>query len=224
MATTIGRRAAALVAVAALSGYAGAAAQEHAAAVATASAPDTSAADAKFMSGMIHHHAQAVRIAGWAPTHGASPAVRTLCERIVVGQRDEIALMSRWLRDNGLPVPTVDTSGAPMAGMSHASMDHGSMDHAGMDPMAMMPGMLSQAQLAQLDSARGPEFDRLFLSDMIRHHQGALTMVNQLFGSEGAAQNETVFRLASDVYADQSTEIGRMQRMLLMLPADGSPQ
>lgn len=164
------------------------------------------AADAHFMAGMIHHHAQAVLMAGWAPTHGASQSVRALCERIVVGQRDEIALMQRWLRDRHVDVPQADASHDPMAGMEHA---------------LMMPGMLTAQQLAQLDTGRGLEFDRLFLVFMIQHHQGAITMVNQLFGSQGAGEEETVFRFASDVYADQSTEIQRMQKMLATLLFEG---
>ncbi|HEX4601806.1 MAG TPA: DUF305 domain-containing protein [Gemmatimonadales bacterium] len=156
------------------------------------------AADVHFMSGMIYHHAQAVLMAGWAPTHDASPPVRALCERIVVGQRDEIALMQRWLGDRHEAVPNL--------GASHDMMPE-------MSPETMMPGMLTGAQLAQLDRARGPEFDRLFLTFMIQHHNGAITMVNQLFG-QGAGEEETVFRFASDVYADQTTEIARMQRTL----------
>ena len=157
------------------------------------------AADVQFMAGMIGHHAQAVLIAGWAPSHAASAAVRALCERIVVGQRDEIALMQRWLEERHEPVPVVDPA--------HFTMP-------GMDPSMLMPGMLTAEQLAQLDRARGTEFDRLFLTFMIQHHQGAITMVNQLFGSHGGGEQETVFRFASDVFADQSTEIDRMTRML----------
>jgi len=157
------------------------------------------------MSGMIRHHAQAVLIAGWAPTHGASAALRRLCERIVVGQQDEIALMSRWLEDHGEPVPE--------PGGGHHALPAGA-------PAPLMPGMLTDAQLAQLDSARGPAFDRRFLTLMIVHHRGALTMVDRLFVSEGGARDETVFRLASDVHADQSTEIHRMQLMLATLPPE----
>jgi uncharacterized protein (DUF305 family) len=83
-----------------------------------------------------------------------------------------------------------------------------------------MPGMLTAAQLAELDAARGPAFDRLFLKYMIQHHQGAITMVNQLFGTQGAGQDEAAFKFASDVYADQSTEIGRMNTMLAAMPAE----
>ena len=158
--------------------------------------------DVRFMTGMIHHHAQAVLIAGWAVSHGAGDAVRRLCERIVVAQRDEIALMSRWLKDSGKPVP--DT-----AHMHAAS----AMDHS-----MHMPGMLSAQQLAELDKARGVEFDRLFLTYMIQHHQGAITMVEQLFGSYGGAQDPFVFKLASDISADQTAEIDRMTLMLKAMP------
>lgn len=160
------------------------------------------AGDVRFMTGMIHHHAQAVLMAGWAPTHGASPAMRAMCERIVVGQRDEIALMERWLRDRHEAVPETDTSHQMMPGMDHSMM---------------MPGMLTAEQLERLDRARGPEFEQLFLRLMIQHHQGAVTMVDQLFGSQGAGEEETVFRIASDIYADQTTEIDRMQKMLATL-------
>ncbi len=170
--------------------------------------PGYTAADVRFMSGMIHHHAQAVLIAGWAPTHDASPSLRALCERIVVGQQDEITLMRRWLQARHEDVPDSNTA--------HATMP-------GMEPAPMMPGMLTADQLARLDRARGPEFDRLFLTFMIQHHQGAITMVNQLFG-QGAGEQETVFRFAADVYADQSTEIARMQKMLATLLFEGHGQ
>jgi uncharacterized protein (DUF305 family) len=161
------------------------------------------------MTGMIHHHAQAVLMAGWAPTHGASQAVRAMCERIVVGQRDEIVLMQRWLRERDEAVPEADAAYDMMPGMDHSRM---------------MPGMLTTEQLAQLDRARGPEFDRLFLTFMIQHHQGAITMVDQLFGSQGAGEEEAIFRIASDVYADQTTEIDRMQKMLAALLFEGGSQ
>ena len=157
------------------------------------------AADVAFMSGMIVHHAQAARIAVWAPTHGASPAVQRLCERIVVGQEDEIAILTRWLVERGEPVPDPAHAGHAMP----------------------MPGMLTDEQLAHLDAARGPAFDRLFLTLMIAHHRGALVMVDQLRGTHGAGQDQTVFRIASDVHADQSTEIRRMQQMLASLPPEG---
>lgn len=166
--------------------------------------PSYTDADVAFMSGMIAHHAQAVQMAGWAPSHRASPAVRRLCERIVVAQRDEIAFMQQWLKDRGLPVPEPDPRGHLMPGMDH--------------PM-LMPGMLTPEQMTQLDQARETEFDRLFLTFMIQHHQGALAMVDHLMGSPGAAQDEYVFKFASDVNADQTTEIDRMYEMLAAIPA-----
>ena len=172
--------------------------------------PPYNAADERFMSGMIDHHAQAILIAGWAPSHGASASVRALCERIVVGQRDEIALMQRWLRERGLPVPD---------GNASHSHDMPGMDHA----PALMPGMLTPAQLAQLDAARGPEFDRLFLTFMIQHHQGAITMVNELFSANGATLDDLIFKYASDVNVDQTTEINRMGRMLAAMSGERSP-
>jgi uncharacterized protein (DUF305 family) len=170
--------------------------------------PPFTEADVHFMTGMIAHHAQALLMAGWAPGHGASPAVQVLCERIVVGQGDEIVLMQRWLGDRNQPVPD--------AGASHAMMP-------GMDMHQGMPGMLSSEQLMQLDAARGPEFDRLFLTFMIQHHEGAIVMVDRLFG-QGAGEEERSFRFASDVYADQTTEIDRMQKMLAALPPAGGNQ
>ena len=158
-------------------------------------------ADVEFMSGMIPHHAQAVVMAGWAPTHGARPDVAVLCERIVVGQRDEIAMMREWLADRGLEVPDATST--------RHKMKMGDTVHE-----MLMPGMLSDEEMAALDNARGPEFDRLFLEGMIKHHQGAIDMVDVLFKSYGAAQDETVFKFASDVYADQGIEIARMHEML----------
>ena len=166
------------------------------------------AADIAFMTGMIRHHAQAVLMAGWAPTHGASASVRALCERIVVGQRDEIRFMQIWLKDRNQPAPAADASHDMMPGMDH--------------PM-LMPGMLTPEELTRLDQARGPEWDRLFLTGMIKHHQGALTMVQDLMNSPGAAQEDLVFKFVSDINADQTTEIERMTGMLEALPpAPGS--
>ena len=158
-------------------------------------------ADVEFMSGMIPHHAQAVIMAGWAPSHGARKDVAILCERIVVGQRDEIATMQQWLRDRGQPVPD-------------ATSTRHRMKMNGVEHDMLMPGMMTDEQMASLDKARGPEFDRLFLEGMIRHHQGAIDMVDELFKAYGAAQDEVIYKFASDVYADQSTEIARMHKML----------
>jgi len=157
---------------------------------------DYTPADVAFMSGMIYHHTQALLIAGWAPTHGASADVRTLCERIINAQKDEIRIMGTWLADRHEPVPHPEPE----------HMMHGMSDHT-------MPGMLSAEQLAQLDRARGEDFDETFLRFMIQHHEGAITMVNELF-AKGAGEENPVYKIASGVFADQTTEIERMQRML----------
>jgi uncharacterized protein (DUF305 family) len=177
-------------------------------AVVPAARTEVNPADVAFMSGMIPHHAQAVLIAGWAASHGARQDVRVLCERIVVGQRDEIGLMQYWLREHGQPVPD-------------AKATHMKMKMDGMDHEMLMPGMLNDEQLAQLDAARGSDWDRLFLQDMIGHHQGAITMVNELLASPGAAQDDVVYKMSSDVYADQTTEIERMGKMLATIPPAG---
>jgi uncharacterized protein (DUF305 family) len=156
-------------------------------------------ADVEFMSAMIGHHSQALLMAGWAPTHGAGSSVRTLAERIINGQQDEIVTMQRWLGDRRKPVPEYGRMGG--SGTGHHQ--HGSM-----------PGMLTPEQLRQLDRARGNEFDRLFLTFMIQHHKGAVSMVEKLFATPGAARDETVFKFANDVSVDQRTEVARMQRML----------
>jgi uncharacterized protein (DUF305 family) len=170
------------------------------------------AADVHFMTAMIGHHAQAIEMSRMAPTHGARPEVRTLAERIINAQQDEIAIMQQWLRERRQPVPEPKPGGAPMA-----------MSHHGMSHEMTMPGMLTAAQMQQLDAARGAEFDRLFLTFMIQHHRGATGMVRELFGTYGAAQDETVFKFASDVNVDQTTEIARMQRMLLALELGITP-
>ena len=160
------------------------------------------AADIHFMSGMISHHAQAIKMAKWTAPHGASPAVIRLSERIATAQADEIEFMQSWLRDRRQPVPEPDPAGMKMT-------------MGGMEHVMLMPGMLSPEQMAKLDAARGKEFDRLFLTFMIQHHEGAITMVRELFASEGAGQDESVFAFANDVEIDQETEIARMKQMLL---------
>jgi uncharacterized protein (DUF305 family) len=161
-------------------------------------------ADVQFMSGMIGHHAQAIVMANWAPTHGASPAVQRLSERIINAQQDEIATMQRWLGDRLKPIPEATPAGMKMM-------------MNGVEHVMLMPGMLTETQMKQLDQAKGPEFDRLFLRFMIQHHRGAVSMVKDLFDSWGAGQDETVFKFASDVNVDQSTEIDRMEKMLVDL-------
>lgn len=163
-------------------------------------------ADARFMTAMIGHHAQAIEMSRLAPDRAQNAAVRRLAERIINAQEDEIATMQLWLRDRNLPVPD-----------PHAAHGAGHEGHG-----ERMPGMLTAEQMARLEQARGAEFDPLFLQMMIQHHRGAVSMVTQLFGSYGAGQDETVFKFASDVNVDQATEIARMQRMLADL-LFGSP-
>ncbi len=163
-------------------------------------------ADAGFMTGMIVHHAQALVMAGLAPTHGASQTLRTLAARIVNAQRDEIALMQRWLRERGRPVPEPHVSGTTL-------MVHGIEGHQ------HMPGMLTDEQMRALDQARDAAFDAAFLSLMIQHHRGAVSMVESLIATEGAARDPETFKLATDVQVDQRTEIARMERMLAAMTA-----
>ncbi|MGZ8379866.1 MAG: DUF305 domain-containing protein [Gemmatirosa sp.] len=223
--THIGRIAAALLASVVLSAGATRAAAQTASPTAIAAARADSArlpytaADVRFMSAMIGHHSQAIAMARLAPTHGASDEVRTLAARIANAQRDEIATMQQWLREREKPVPPADTTVAASAAAhaGHPSADSGQAGHERHGSHANMPGMLTPAQLQQLDAARGAAFDRLFLTLMIQHHRGAVSMVEELFASDGAAQNEMVFKLASDVNVDQITEIARMEQMLLAL-------
>ena len=161
--------------------------------------PSYTAADVAFMQGMIAHHAQAVEMAALVAARSARPDMQLLAQRIDVSQRDEIATMQRWLRSRHQEVPAFD------GGHEH----HDSTAHS-----MLMPGMLTPEQMSKLDAARGPDFDRLFLTFMIQHHQGAITMVDQLFATPGAGQELYVFRFASDVNADQTTEIDRMRLML----------
>jgi uncharacterized protein (DUF305 family) len=153
-------------------------------------------ADVRFMTGMIPHHTQAIEMSRLAPERAGRASIRTLAERIINAQVDEIAAMQQWLRDRGRPVPE-----------AHA---HGG-DHAGHH---LMPGMLTPEQMRELEAARGARFDELFLTYMIQHHRGAVGMVGELLGSEGSAHDLLVFKIASDINVDQLTEIARMQRML----------
>jgi uncharacterized protein (DUF305 family) len=161
--------------------------------------------DVRFVTGMIGHHAQALVMGALAPTHGAGSSVQILAARIINSQQDEIALMQRWLGERGESVPDVMITGTEL-------MLHGA------EYALHMPGMLTPEQMQELDEARGTEFDRVFLTYMIQHHRGAVTMVEDLFGGEAATQDEAVFKLASDIQADQLTEIARMGRMLTALP------
>jgi len=173
--------------------------------------PSFTQADVHFMSSMIGHHAQAIEMGRLVPTRTASPSIRVLAERVINAQQDEIAIMQQWLRDHGQPVP--EARPGPMK-----------MVHNGVEHEMTMPGMLTTEQMKQLEGARGKEFDRLFLTFMIQHHQGAVAMVKELIGSQGAAFDQTVFKIASDVNVDQTTEIARMQKMLFELLLERSSQ
>jgi uncharacterized protein (DUF305 family) len=155
-------------------------------------------ADIKFMQGMIGHHAQAVAMVALVPSRTSSEDMKKLALRIDLSQQDEIKMMQRWLEVRGQPIP---------AGM-HA---HGA---------TLMPGMLTDEEMQHLADAKGAEFDRLFLEGMIKHHGGAITMVNELFASPGAGQEVEVFSFASDVDADQRMEIDRMGAMLYAIPKE----
>ncbi|WP_157744485.1 DUF305 domain-containing protein [Micromonospora viridifaciens] len=161
--------------------------------MAQVSPPGFTAADTLFIEGMIPHHAQALEMTALLPGRTTNPDLALLAKRIDVSQRDEIARMQRWLEERGVP------SRGPHTG------------HAGHDKL--MPGMLTAEQLDQLKKARGAEFDRLFLTFMIRHHQGALAMVEELYATGGGLEPATD-QFAREVNADQSIEIQRMQEML----------
>ncbi len=192
--------------------------REAGAAAGDAATPRYSAADVRFVQQMIGHHAQALTMTALVPARSGREDVRRVAERIEITQRDEIALMRRWLRDRGEAAP--DSGGAhhghhPPAGTGQAADSGG---HAG------MPGMLTAAELARLAAATGAEFDRLFLEYMIRHHEGALAMVAELLATPGAGQEVEIFRLVSDVDADQRAEIRRMRAMQDAPPAGGAPR
>ena len=168
-------------------------------------------ADIDFMTHMISHHAQAIEMSKWAPTHGASPEVQRLAARIINAQQDEIRLMQQWLADRNQKVPE-----AKPVKMTH--------EMNGMTHEMTMPGMLTDEQMQALEAARGRAFDELFLKHMIAHHQGAVSMVKTLFGTPGAANDVLTNKLAADVEVDQTTEIARMQQMLFQLAIDTPSQ
>jgi len=159
-------------------------------------------ADVKFMQGMIHHHAQAIDMTELLKTRTNSNDMKKLGLRIQVSQTDEIRMMQRWLQARGQEVP--DPHAMHMPGMIMSGMDHG----------PMMPGMLTPAEMAHLAELKGVEFDRFFLEGMIKHHGGAILMVQELFAAPGAGQESTIYAFASDVVADQQMEIDRMSGML----------
>jgi uncharacterized protein (DUF305 family) len=159
--------------------------------------PRYAAADVRFMQGMIDHHAQAVAMVALVAARSSRQDMRLLARKIDVSQKDEIGMMRRWLTERHEEVPGLETG--------HERHD-------------MMPGMLTPEEMAQLAKASGAEFDRLFLRGMIKHHEGALTMVAELFAANGAGQEPQLFSFASDVDADQRAEIRRMRAMLDALP------
>lgn len=149
--------------------------------------------DVKFIQGMITHHAQAIEMVNLLKTRTDSESMRMMALRIEVSQNDEIGWMRRWLDERKQPQPT---------------------EHAHHMPGGMMPGMLSMEEMQTLGEAKGVEFDRLFLEGMIKHHMGALIMVEELLKSPGAAQQPDLFDFASHVDSDQRMEIARMGQML----------
>lgn len=156
-------------------------------------------ADVRFMQGMIGHHAQAIEMTALLPSRTGSDELRKLAQRIEVSQADEIKMMQGWLTRRGEKLPDPHAHHAP-----------------GAPGASLMPGMLTAAEMARLAAAKGTEFDRLFLELMIKHHEGALTMVQDLFATSGAGQEPEIFAFASDVDADQRMEIDRMLAVLGM--------
>jgi len=186
------------------------------------------AADVRFMQQMIHHHAQAVRMAALVPSRSSSDAVRTLAQRIDASQQTEIEAMRHWLEERHelAPGPAMaravhDSIMGAMPGMHDMSAMHHVPADSGMDTM-LMPGMLTPSQMQALAAAHGTDFDRLFLEGMIQHHEGALTMVADLLATPGAGQEPQLFGFASDVDSGQRAEIRRMQAILATLPPSDS--
>lgn len=169
----------------------------------TAKLPPRSQAEVEFMRGMIMHHSQAVEMTALISSHTENKDLRSLGARISSSQSDEIKFMRRWLAARGEPVGL--PSGA-MPGMP-------GMDMSGR-PMAFMPGMLTPEQMEALRKAKNTKFDHLFLTGMIQHHNGALTMVKDLFDTAGAGQDAELFDFATDADNTQRAEIRIMQAML----------
>ena len=151
-------------------------------------------AEIQFMQGMIGHHLQALEMTALLAARTASEGLRLVAKRIEISQTDEIQMMRDWLTARGAALPDPHAHHAPNA--------------------TLMPGMLTSAEMLRLADAKGAEFDRLFLEFMIRHHDGALVMVDSLFSSAGAGQQSDIFAFASDVEIDQRMEIERMSAML----------
>jgi uncharacterized protein (DUF305 family) len=172
-----------------------------------ATLPLRSQADVEFMRGMIMHHSQAVEMTALMASHTENKELRSLGARISSSQSDEIKLMRRWLAARGEPISTTTSSGMPNMNMSR-------------EPLALMPGMLTPEQMEALRNAKGAEFDHLFLTGMIQHHNGALTMVKDLFDTAGAGQDADLFNFATDADNTQRAEIRIMQTMLEKKPSE----
>ncbi|MFU8861198.1 MAG: DUF305 domain-containing protein [Cyclonatronaceae bacterium] len=168
-------------------------------------------ADVDFMTKMIAHHAQALMMSALAEENHAGTSVQVLAARIINAQQDEIETMQKWLRDRGRRAPQVHINGLDLSirGSAH--------QHSGRQQDMDMPGMLSREQLEELAAAKGIDFDRAYLTFMIQHHEGAVIMVQELFNTDGAANDTEIFRLASEINAEQITEIERMRKMLEMM-------
>jgi uncharacterized protein (DUF305 family) len=164
----------------------------------TLGAPTHTQADVDFVHGMIAHHQQALLMTALVPERTERDDLPLLAERMDVSQRDEIAQMERWLEERGVERPPGD--------------DHAA--HTG-----IMPGMLTEEELDELRSARGARFDRLFLESMIRHHQGAVVMVETLLTGGEGGQESQVFQMAQHMDADQRVEISRMTSLLAEMAA-----
>ncbi len=175
-----------------------------------ASLPPRSSADVEFMQGMIMHHEQAVEMTAMIASHTQNKNLRTLGARISSSQSDEIKFMKRWLAARGESVPN-PMSDMPGANMPDEDMPGMEMHH---HAMALMPGMLTPEQMEALSKAKGTDFDHLFLVGMIQHHNGALTMVKDLFDIAGAGQDAEIFNFATDADNTQRAEIKIMQSML----------
>ena len=174
-----------------------------------AALPPKSAGDVAFMQGMILHHAQAVEMTALITSRTQNKDLRSLGARISSSQSDEIKFMKRWLAARGESIPKAMSN-------SHA-MNMPDMGMPGMDnhdTMALMPGMLTPQQMEALRKAKGAQFDRLFLAGMIQHHNGALTMVHDLFETAGAGQDAELFDFATDADNSQRAEIKIMETML----------
>jgi uncharacterized protein (DUF305 family) len=163
------------------------------------SVPSYSQTDVDFVHGMLAHHEQALIMTSLVADRSTHEQLGLFVQRLDISQTDEIALMETWLDEREENVAV------------------GSAGHIG--HMGQMPGMLSEAEIDQLEQSTGAEFDRLFLAFMIRHHEGALTMVDDLFNSEDGGLETTIYNLASHIISDQEIEISRMTEMLAELDA-----